>query len=236
MSNHCIIYGKHASLAAINNPRRNIKNIYITDGSQKLYQQDIPKKFKIHPISKQMLNNMLPAGSIHQNIAVETYPLPPVELKSITQGPLLLLDHITDTHNIGAIFRSAAAFGIKGIITTKDHCPELSGTIAKTACGGIEQVPLITIANLANAIKILKKSGFWIYGLDGHTQTSITDPSYSNNTALILGAEGQGLRNRTKDLCDQLVKIPMEPTMESLNVSNAAAIAMWHLHQHTANN
>ncbi len=142
---------------------------------------------------------------------------------------IILLDQVSDPHNVGAILRSAAAFGIGAVVTLERGAAQESGTLAKSASGALEIVPLISVSNLAQAIELLKKDGYWVYGLDGEAKQTIGQVKFDTKTALILGAEGRGLRRLTAERCDMLVKIPMSGQMESLNVSNAAAVAMYEM-------
>ncbi len=145
--------------------------------------------------------------------------------------PVLLLDQVTDPHNVGAILRSAAAFDVGAVIVTDRNAPQESGVMAKAASGALEVVPLIAVTNLVQAIETLKKSGYWIAGLDGAARKAIHEAKLDNKTALVLGAEGAGLRRLTTEHCDFLVKLPISDKMESLNVSNAAAVAMYELYR-----
>ena len=183
------------------------------------------------------IESMLPPGSVHQGVAIECEPLPQPSLQEwLLQDqpvPVLLLDQVSDPHNVGAMLRSAAAFGVGAVIGTDRNAPQESGVMAKAASGALELVPLIAVTNLAQSIQLLKKSGYWIYGLDGEAKQTIRQTKFDAKTALVMGAEGKGLRRLTAEHCDMLVKIPMDARMESLNVSNAAAVAMYELKQMT---
>ena len=137
------------------------------------------------------------------------------------------MDQVTDPHNVGAVIRSAAAFGAKAIITTDRHAPPESGTLAKSASGALEAMPWVRVTNLSRALEQLAEIGFWRIGLDGYAKTDIRDADFGDNIALVLGAEGKGIRKGTADHCDALVKLPISRTVESLNVSNAAAVALY---------
>jgi 23S rRNA (guanosine2251-2'-O)-methyltransferase len=204
---------------------------------------------KAQIVDSQKIDAMLPPGSVHQGIAVECEPLAqpglqewlseehphPTTLHPHPNPPpsrgrgIIMLDQVTDPHNVGAILRTAAAFGIGAVVTLERSAAQESGVMAKAASGALELVPLISVGNLAQAIAILKKAGYWIYGLDGEAKASLCETKFDAKTALILGAEGRGLRRLTAEHCDFLVKIPMSGQMESLNVSNAAAVALYAL-------
>ena len=142
-----------------------------------------------------------------------------------------MLDQITDPHNVGAILRSAAAFDVGAVIATDRNAPTESGVMAKAASGALEVVPLITVTNLVQAIEKIKKAGYWIAGMDGNAKQTIAEAKLDRKTALVLGAEGSGLRRLTAEHCDYLVKLPMSGRIESLNVSNAAAVALYELYR-----
>lgn len=246
------LYGNHAVLAALANPLRKIKRVLVTKNTQSELAKEIAHIKNISLVDGQKLDAMLPAGSVHQGIAIECEPLaqpslqewlenslepstphpnPERSLASSPQGGrgLLLLDQVSDPHNVGAILRSAAAFDIGAVVVTDRNAPTESGVMAKAASGALELVPLITIGNLAQTIAILKKAGYWVYGLDGEAKQNIAEIKFDAKTALIMGAEGRGLRRLTGELCDMLIKLPISARMESLNVSNAAAVAMYEL-------
>lgn len=180
------------------------------------------------------LEGLLPAGSVHQGIVIECDPLTQPSLQEWlalgTGAPVILLDQVSDPHNVGAILRSAAAFDIGAVIATDRHAPSESGVMAKSASGGLEAVPLITVTNLSQSMELLKQAGYWICGMDGEARQTIDQAKLDRKTAIVMGAEGTGLRRLTSERCDFLVKLPMSPRMESLNVSNAAAIAMYALY------
>jgi len=232
-------FGKHAVLAALKNPAREIKRLLVTKRSAGHYQQDFSEiNQNIRPLTPEIvmaevLMKNLPADCVHQGIALLATPLPPAEMDrccQIKEGDahlLLVLDQITDPHNVGAIIRSAAAFGARAIITTDRHAPPESGTLAKSASGTLEIVPWVRVANLGRALDSLADMGYWRLGLDGAAENSIRETDFGHNIALVMGAEGKGLRRGTRDHCDALIRLPIKRTVESLNVSNAAAIALY---------
>lgn len=225
------IFGKHAAMAAMDNKMRKIKRVLVTKNAQAELAAKLAKFKQVSVVEGQKLEQMLPPGSVHQGIAVECEPLAQPSLQEWlaleVAKPILMLDQVTDPHNVGAILRSAAAFNVGAVIGMDRHAPAESGVMAKTASGALETVPLITVVNLVQAMELIKKAGYWIAGLDGHAKQYIADAKLDNKTALILGAEGTGLRRLTSEHCDFLVKLPMSGDMESLNVSNAAAVALY---------
>jgi 23S rRNA (guanosine2251-2'-O)-methyltransferase len=228
------IYGKHAALAALSNPMRKIKRVMVTKNTQTECAKELSKCKNISPTDSAKLEAMLGKDAVHQGIVVECEPLTQPSLQEwLTGSPLsrelILLDQVSDPHNVGAILRTAAAFGIGAVITLERNAAQESGVLAKSASGALEVVPLISVGNLAQTIEILKKAGYWIYGLDGEAKETIGQQKFDAKTALILGAEGRGLRRLTAEHCDFLVKIPMSGQMESLNVSNAAAVTMYEI-------
>ena len=176
---------------------------------------------------------MLPQGAVHQGIALDCAPLPELTLQDLLiktnnkdSSLFVILDQVTDPHNVGAIIRSAAAFGADGMIMQSKHAPSLDGVLAKTACGGVEHLPVASETNLSRAIEELKDNHFFVYGLDERGE-DISNIKSGGKSVLVLGAEGPGLRRLVKENCDTLVKLPMQGALESINVSNAAAVALY---------
>lgn len=228
--------GVHAVRAALQNPRREVRRILATANARdRLMGVHQPSRHPaIAETDPKSLEKLLPEGSVHQGVAAEVLPLPELSLHDVLQageGPLVLLDQVTDPHNIGAILRSAAAFGAKAVVTTERGAPGETATLAKSASGALETVPLIYVTNLAQALEHIKKAGFWVAGLDGEAKQALHEAKLDSKTALVMGAEGKGLRRLTAERCDLLVKLPMAPGMESLNVSNAAAVALYELYR-----
>lgn len=230
-----LLFGKHAALAALDNPMRKIKRVLVTKGTQSELAGKLAKLKNVAITEGQKLEQMLPPGSVHQGIAVECDKLAQPSLQQWlaegAQKPVLLLDQVSDPHNVGAILRSAAAFDVGAVIVTDRGAPEESGVMAKAASGALEVVPLISVTNLVQAIEHIKKAGYWIYGMDGAAKDTLGNAKLDIKTALVLGAEGAGLRRLTSEHCDFLVKLPIAPQMESLNVSNAAAVALYELYR-----
>lgn len=178
------------------------------------------------------LGRLVPNDAPHQGVVVEVEPLEDAWLDELVAGAgdravLLVLDQVTDPHNVGAILRSVAAFGAVGIVTQDRHSPPESGVVAKAASGALERVPWVRVVNLARALEEIGEAGFWRIGLTGDAETDLRDALGPRWIALVLGAEGAGLRPNTRDHCDALARLPITDAVESLNVSNAAAVALY---------
>ena len=179
------------------------------------------------------LARLVPSDAPHQGLVIEVDPLPELWLGDLlTEGagdrrPLLVLDQVTDPHNVGAVLRSAAAFDALGIVTQDRHSPPESGALARSASGALETVPWVRVVNLARALDEIAEGGFWRVGLTGHAEQTLAETIGTNRIALVLGAEGEGMRQNTEAHCDELAKLPISPKIESLNVSNAAAVALY---------
>jgi 23S rRNA (guanosine2251-2'-O)-methyltransferase len=226
-----LIFGVHAVDAALRNPRRKIHRLYLTDNAERrlaaaLSERQTPRA-RVLPRD---LDRRLGADTVHQGALAEAEPLPEPSLDELAGGaagrPLLILDHVTDPHNVGAILRSAAVFGAGGLIMTRRHSPPLDGALAKSASGALEQVPLALVQNLARAIAELKERGFTLVGLDSDAPERLEETAWPERLALVLGAEGKGLRQLTRTSCDRLARIATDGRIASLNVSNAAAVAL----------
>jgi 23S rRNA (guanosine2251-2'-O)-methyltransferase len=227
------LFGKHAVLAALDNPARKHHRLLLTLQSKKELGEF--GKIPVSIVESSYFSTILPPGSVHQGVALDTLPLEQMDLDDLLSDdptqPIVVLDQVTDPHNVGAILRSAAAFDAAAVVVTDRHAPQESGVMAKAASGAMETVPLITVGNLSQAIDKLKKSGYWIAGLTGDAKQAIAEAKLDAKTALVLGAEGDGMRRLTTERCDFLVKLPMSDKMESLNVSNAAAVALYELYR-----
>ncbi len=230
------LYGTHAALAALNNPNRNCRRLLITTEARAALADRLPEQPQGETAERLRLDQMLPPGAVHQGIAVLADPLEELDLQSACvpvegqRNIVVLLDQVTDPHNVGAILRSAAAFGARAVITTDRHAPEASGALAKAASGAVELVSLVRITNLARALDEVAELGYWRIGLDGDGDRTLPDAAKgTNNIAIVLGAEGKGLRRLTAEKCDFLARLPIRPEIESLNVSNAAAVALYEL-------
>ena len=233
------IYGKHAVAAALDNPARRIRRIVATpEGLASLEpalanaQADLPSAPEI--VDRRALALLLPDEAVHQGIAVAADPLPRRELADLLAenregaGVIVVLDQVTDPHNVGAILRSAAAFAALAVIVPDHGAAPLSGALAKAASGALEKVPLVNAGNLARALERVKAAGFWCVGLEADAADTIANLDLPERVALVLGAEGQGLRRLTREHCDFLARLPTREGA-SLNVSNAAAVALYEL-------
>jgi len=190
-------------------------------------------------MSRDELSKSLPAGAVHQGIAILVAPLEEPSLEDVLarcgdNALVLALDQVTDPHNVGAILRSAAAFGAAGVIVTDRHAPADTGVLAKAASGALELVPLMRAVNLARTMEQLKEAGFWLYGLDERGDAPIGSLDLKGRACIVLGAEGEGLRRLTAEKCDRLVTIPTSAALAALNVSNAAAVALYEWARRTA--
>jgi len=222
-------WGRHAIEAALENPERLIKKISGT--REALATLDLPEDLPVVYCDVADLGRVVPRDAPHQGMVIDVDPLEDIWLGEIldqqSERPLLLLDQVTDPHNVGAILRSAAAFDAAAIITQDRHAPPESGTLAKSASGALELVPWIRVVNLSRALDEIAEAGYWRIGLDGEAEPMLDEAMGSNKLALVMGAEGEGLRQNVAAHCDALAKLPISPKMESLNVSNAAAIALY---------
>lgn len=226
------VYGWHAVNAALNNPERTVLRIVASAiAAEKL---KLPRRLpNPQVLDGRELDRILGADAVHQGIGAEVKPLEPYVLEDIIDrdsGTILVLDQVSDPHNVGAILRSAAAYDAVAVMLPKDHSAPETATMAKTASGALDVIPRVVVTNLANAMRELKEAGWWIIGLEGEAKKQLTDVKFSPKTVLVLGAEGKGMRRLTADMCDERVRLPMGSKMESLNVSNAAAVALYHLY------
>jgi len=223
-------WGRHAVAAALDNPARTVLRAWATrDAAQ--YMQ-FPKDMPVTLADVADLGRLVPHDAPHQGVVIEVEQLEEIWLDDLLRDAperavLLVLDQVTDPHNVGAILRSAAAFGAIGIVTQDRHSPPESGALAKAASGALEIVPWVRTVNLARALGEIAEAGFWRIGLAGEAETQIKDALGPPRVALVLGAEGAGLRPNTREHCDALARLPITRSVESLNVSNAAAVALY---------
>lgn len=224
-----IMYGWHTVTAALRNPARQIRKLLATDNaSRRLSEEGIPTPPQLEIVRPGAIAERLLPDAVHQGLYLETEPLPAPAIENLpARGLVLVLDQITDPHNVGAIFRSAAAFAAAAIVTTQRHSPDATGALAKAASGALEHVPLINVQNLARGLAALKANGFTVVGLDSDGETDLAALALRAPLALVLGAEGKGLRQLTKETCDHLARIDVPGAIKSLNVSNAAALALY---------
>ena len=224
------LWGKHAVAAALDNPERKVLRAWATRDAAGFMQ--FPKEVAITLAEAPDLGRLVPHDAPHQGVVIEVEPLEEVWLGDLLAGAdedavLLVLDQVTDPHNVGAILRSAAAFGAVGIVTQDRHSPPESGVVAKAASGALERVPWARVVNLARALEEIGEAGFWRIGLTGDAEIELKDALGQRRVALVLGAEGPGLRPNTREHCDALARLPIGDGVESLNVSNAAAVALY---------
>jgi 23S rRNA (guanosine2251-2'-O)-methyltransferase len=229
------LHGLHAVAAALANPRRRAKRLLLTQDAAAELGERLPKPWRIHPeiVDRQRFQTFLPEDSVHQGAALLAEPLTPLELDQAiarSDGPVLLLDQVTDPRNVGAILRSAAAFGAACVVMQDRHAPPETGALARAASGALEIVPIAREVNLSRAIQTLQKAGFWVLGLAGEATKTLAEAApRDRRVALVLGAEDAGLRRLQRETCDELVRLPIAPGMESLNVAAAAAVALYEI-------
>ncbi len=235
------MFGTHAVREAWLNPVRSINALYLTQQAFSDFEDTLHearKKNLKRPdpvrVEKDLIDKIVSKGAVHQGIALscgplEEYDVQDLMIKSHNQDRtvLAILDQVTDPHNVGAILRSASAFGIDGIIMQKKHAPSLEGVLAKTACGAVDNIPVASAVNLSREIKALQNDGFFVFGFDEHSDVSIKTMDIPDKCVIVLGSEGNGIRHLIKESCDQLVKLPTQGRIGSLNVSNAAAIGFY---------
>jgi 23S rRNA (guanosine2251-2'-O)-methyltransferase len=224
------LWGKHAVAAALDNPDRKVLKAWATRDAAAMMQ--FPAEVAVTLADVADLGRLVPHDAAHQGLVVEVEPLDEVWLDELLTGAdehavLLVLDQVTDPHNVGAILRSAAAFGAIGIVTQDRHSPPESGALAKAASGALERVPWARVVNLARALDDIGEVGFWRIGLTGDAESDLKSALGPPRVALVLGAEGPGLRHNTREHCDALARLPISEAVESLNVSNAAAVALY---------
>ncbi len=228
------LYGRHAVAAALANPNRKVNRVFATKNSADwLANTGASEKVlsRLEDTKPDAIDRLLHEGAVHQGLAALAEELPRARLKEVCApaeagAPVLVLDQITDPQNIGALFRSAAAFGAKAVIVQERRTPPLAGALAKAAAGAIEVVPCVQAVNIARALEALKDLGYHCAGLAGEADACITEFPVAP-LALVMGAEGAGLRQLVAATCDRLYRIPIAPGVESLNVSNAAAISLY---------
>lgn len=235
------LWGAHAVLAALANPQRLPARLILTAEAEQRHDAELRPLLAERPelrpesLNREAFAKLLPEGAVHQGIALATPALAQPGLEELLRakagqaGVVVVLDQVTDPHNVGAILRSAAVFGADALLTTERHAPPESGVLAKSASGALEHLPYIRIANLARGIDSLKQAGYWCLGFASEARQELGGFAAPERTALILGAEGPGLRRLTREACDLLVRLPVRGAIRDLNVSNAAAIGLYEL-------
>jgi 23S rRNA (guanosine2251-2'-O)-methyltransferase len=224
-----ILYGWHTVSLALANPKRRFRKLLLTENAaHRLTEENVPTRITPEIVRPNEIDRLLGADAVHQGLYAEAEPLASPDLETLApEGLVLVLDQITDPHNVGAILRSAAAFAVKAIVTTARHSPEATGVLAKSASGALELVPLVTVQNLARALTALNERGFLTVGLDSEGSENLADIALHAPLALVLGAEGKGLRQLTRETCSAVARLDMPGEIKSLNVSNAAVLALY---------
>jgi len=231
-SKDLFLYGKHPIELALSNPKRHIRELY--------YLKEAIQGLKVSPtiktkcVDKAFLDSLVGRDVLHQGLVARVDPLPATllpdllkQVKNQEKAVIVLLDQVTDPHNVGAILRSSIAFDALAVVMPEAGAPDETGVLAKSASGALELIPLIRVTNLTRAMEKLKEEGFWCIGLDGYADQSITGVKLPSKCAFVMGSEGSGMRRLTRENCDYCVKLPMNPAIESLNVSNAAALTLY---------
>ena len=234
------LYGLHAVQAALANPRRKLGRLLLTRRAAEIVGEERPDHVRVEIMEADAIGKLLPPGAVHQGAALEASPLPATDLETLLEAPhdrhqegrrriVLVLDQLSDPHNVGAILRSAAAFGVTAVVVQDRHAPPLSGALAKAASGALDLVPYVEVVNITRALEKLAEHGFWRIALAGDGEQSLQAAIPAGDVALVLGSEGDGIRRLVREHCDTAALIPIGGAMESLNVSNAAAIALYEL-------
>lgn len=223
-------WGRHAVLAALDNPARKIRKLSATH--EGIAGIDVPPGLQVEMAGVADLGRLVPQDAPHQGLVIEVEPLDDIGIEDLLASaedgrPLVILDQVTDPHNAGAIMRSALAFNALGLVTQDRHAPPESGALAKSASGALEVLPWCRVVNLARALDQIAEAGFWRIGLAGEGELTLSDALGGKRIALVLGAEGPGMRPNTASHCDAIARLPISDKIESLNVSNAAAIALY---------
>ena len=229
-------------MAALANPERKLHRLLATPDVAKASVESLDEIRAIRPlpslevVERVEIDRLLPAGAVHQGLIALVDPLEPLTIEDVVrdggQRPaaiVVVLDQVTDPHNVGACLRSAAAFGALAVVVPDRHAPEETAALAKAASGALERLPLVRVTNVVRALEDLKQAGFWIAGLAADGPRTLAEAALTGRVVLVLGAEGEGLRRLTREHCDHLVRLPMSGAVESLNVSNAAAVALYEL-------
>lgn len=225
-----ILYGWHPVVEALRNSKRRIRRLLTTENSLRRLQEELGAPLPVEPemVRPDEINRLLEPDAVHQGLYVEADPLPSPSVETLSgKRVVLCLDQITDPHNVGAIVRTAAAFDVEAIITTARHSPAATGVLAKSASGGLEHVPFMIVKNLGDTLTALGERGFQRIGLDSEGDASIDELPLQLPLVLVLGSEGKGLRQRTRECCDVIGRLDMPGEIKSLNVSNAAAISLF---------
>jgi 23S rRNA (guanosine2251-2'-O)-methyltransferase len=216
-------------MAALENPARRIRKLFATENAaRRLAENGVALPVEPELIRPDAIAARLGPDAVHQGLLAEADPLPSPELEELpATGMVLVLDQITDPHNVGAILRTAAGFAVSAVVTTARHSPEATGVLAKSASGALDYVPIVTVQNLARAMSEMKERGYLLVGLDSTGDADLAEVALTSPLALVLGAEGKGLRQLTRTTCDRVARLDLPGKIKSLNVSNAAALALY---------
>jgi 23S rRNA (guanosine2251-2'-O)-methyltransferase len=234
------IYGRHAVEAVLANPDRRVRRAVATGEGEEWLGERLgaararrPDGLRPERLDREAIDELLPAGAVHQGVAVRADALPELGIDDVAEATgdaiIVFLDQVSDPHNVGAVLRSAAVFGARAVVVPEHGSPPLTGVLAKAASGALEHVALVRVTNLVRALERLKKAGFWSVGLDETAEQPLGALELSGRIALVLGSEGEGLRRLTRERCDHLARLPVRGAIASLNVSNAAAVALYEL-------
>ena len=230
------IYGLHAVEAALANPRRKLHRAVLTARAAEALSAKLTGRVRVEPADIEAIGRLLPLGAVHQGVALSCDPLPTRDLDDVlansgTEGRriVLVLDQLSDPHNVGAILRTAAAFAVTAVVVQDRHAPPQSGALAKAASGAMEIVPYVEVVNIARALDKLGEAGFWRVALAGDGQETLAQAANRGDIALVVGSEGDGIRRLVREHCDTAAFIPIDKAMDSLNVSNATAIALYEI-------
>lgn len=230
-SGYVRLWGRHPVEAALKNPDRQHRKLWATREGIESLDGELPPDFPVEYADVADLARLVAKDAPHQGLVLECEPLEDRFLDEVADGdparPVVVLDQVTDPHNVGAILRSAAAFNAACIVTQDRHAPPEGGVVAKSASGALEVVPWIRVVNLARALDELAEAGYWRIGMAGEAEATLAEAMPMGALAIVLGAEGEGLRQNIAAHCDALAKLPISSDIESLNVSNAAAIALY---------
>ncbi len=225
------LWGRHAVEAALKNPERNHRKLWAVREALDTLGGELPPDFPIEYAENPDLDRLVSRDAPHQGLVLECNALEDVFLSEVMTDdparPLIILDQVTDPHNVGAIMRSAAAFNAAAIVTQDRHSPTEGGVLAKSASGALEVVPWVRVVNLARALEEIAEAGYWRIGLAGEAEATLAEALPVGPVALVLGAEGPGMRHNIAGHCDSLARLPIGDEIESLNVSNAAAISLY---------
>jgi 23S rRNA (guanosine2251-2'-O)-methyltransferase len=224
-----ILYGWHSVKAALENPARKFHRLLVSENAaHRLAESGIALPIAPSRVRAEEIEALVGPEAVHQGILAEADPLESPAIEDLDpQRLVLVLDQITDPHNVGAILRSAVAFGVEAVITTSRHSPEATGVLAKAASAALEHVPIVTVPNLSRALEALKEKNVFVVGLDSSGDADLASVPLRAPLALVVGAEGKGLRQLTRSTCDAVARIALPGRIKSLNVSNATALALF---------